>query len=1332
MRDQIFELKKFFKNHLLISTIPLLLVGFVFVIEVISFRYSGATPSSQTATAVLAETSVANIPPQSFAVNPFQYAVDAIQASFSSFFGTTQPPVGNVVVPPPSLPQALPQSVATTTPPLPTATTSLHTPTVTQVYPIRERVIERVITTPASAVVAGMSEAAVNERLTQLNNSLKAEIYRVQTNANAQSAGNFAAIALTNRVNNLSQVAISNASITNSSFAGSISGTTGSFSGDVDVADGFAYKYNGANVITAQTALNNYFFGGAGNLTGTGSRNIAAGSGALSANTSGVWNTAIGTSALNANMTGNQNVAVGDSSMLYATSSIQNTAVGQNAMKWSTTASYNTAIGQTAFFRLYSGNYNTALGFWAGFGTANNSNQNVTIDDYSNYIGAYSGRDITLAPTTKLINATAIGAYATTKASSTIVLGGTGAWAVNVGIGTSTPAQKLDIVGNINVSAGSAYMYNGANVITASTTLSNYFFGGAGNLTMTGGWNTASGQSALQNNTTGYYNTASGQGSLVSNTTGYSNTASGGSSLYFNTTGTQNTANGSSALQNNITGSNNTASGYRALSSNFYGSNNTGFGVYTLQNNRSATSSTALGYAAAQGILPYSNQGGVYLGYSAGYSAATGSDYNTLLGYQSGYGVSTGARNVLIGQSTIAASQNQVTTGSNNIAIGNDVALASPTASNQLNIGNLIYGTGLSGTGATLSTGNVGIGTTTPAQKLDVAGNINISAGSAYMYNGANVITAQTALNNYFFGGAGNLTMTGANNTGTGKNSLISVSTGYQNTANGVQALTNNSVGAINTANGYQALFSNISGWSNTAVGGSALFSNTTAWQNTAVGASSLSANTTGNQNTAVGASALQSSISGTSNTAVGYQSLFSNTGGPNNTATGVRSLYSNIDGFNNTANGFQALYSNKGGDQNTAIGGSALYDLNIVTNTGVGYNTAIGFNTGRGIVTGINNTILGANVTGLAASLSNNIIIADGAGNQRINVDATGNVGIGTTTPAYTLHVATTTVGAIVARFQNGTGYCDINPTNTALVCTSDETLKKNIVTFGKALDTVSALRGVNFNWNVEQDGTPAHIGFIAQEVEKVVPGLVATDITTGKKSVNYIGFTPILVEAIKELADKVNTVVAQVAGFAQSIHTKEICVEKSDGTEFCANGDQLAALAAYGGSVTPTPLITPTSSSTPVTTAVTLQIQGNNPATINVGDVYGDLGAVITAPASAMNYGIKASLDGGVLLDPAQITVDTKVAGVHHIVYTVVDQAGATTTAERILNVVNPLATTATSTPVVTPVATTTPVTVATTTPPAPLATTSLVITATTTGSIAGLLTASSTPVI
>jgi len=82
------------------------------------------------------------------------------------------------------------------------------------------------------------------------------------------------------------------------------------------------------------------------------------------------------------------------------------------------------------------------------------------------------------------------------------------------------------------------------------------------------------------------------------------------------------------------------------------------------------------------------------------------------------------------------------------------------------------------------------------------------------------------------------------------------------------------------------------------------------------------------------------------------------------------------------------ALNSNTTGGNNTAIGYTALYDLNITD--GTGNNTALGYNTGLGIVTGINNTILGANVTVLDAALSNNIIIANGTGAIKAQNDGT------------------------------------------------------------------------------------------------------------------------------------------------------------------------------------------------------------------------------------------------------------------------------------------------------------------------------------------------------
>jgi hypothetical protein len=81
----------------------------------------------------------------------------------------------------------------------------------------------------------------------------------------------------------------------------------------------------------------------------------------------------------------------------------------------------------------------------------------------------------------------------------------------------------------------------------------------------------------------------------------------------------------------------------------------------------------------------------------------------------------------------------------------------------------------------------------------------------------------------------------------------------------------------------------------------------------------------------------------------------------------------------------------------------------------------------------------------------------------------------------------------------------------------TSDENLKYNIETVDKALDTVSSLRGVKFDW--KEDNRTSY-GVIAQELEVVLPDLVSSgDI----KTVNYNGIIGVLIEAIKELRAEV-----------------------------------------------------------------------------------------------------------------------------------------------------------------------------------------------------------------
>ena len=81
----------------------------------------------------------------------------------------------------------------------------------------------------------------------------------------------------------------------------------------------------------------------------------------------------------------------------------------------------------------------------------------------------------------------------------------------------------------------------------------------------------------------------------------------------------------------------------------------------------------------------------------------------------------------------------------------------------------------------------------------------------------------------------------------------------------------------------------------------------------------------------------------------------------------------------------------------------------------------------------------------------------------------------------------------------------------------TSDETLKTNITTVENGLETIKSLRGVTFDWKINQKPS---IGVIAQELERVLPQLVKDG---DPKTVNYNGLIGVLIEAVKELSAEV-----------------------------------------------------------------------------------------------------------------------------------------------------------------------------------------------------------------
>jgi hypothetical protein len=206
----------------------------------------------------------------------------------------------------------------------------------------------------------------------------------------------------------------------------------------------------------------------------------------------------------------------------------------------------------------------------------------------------------------------------------------------------------------------------------------------------------ASGSNALFENTTGNENTAIGYTALNQNTEGAGNTAIGSRALLGNTTGDRNTATGYLALDSNTTGSNNTAIGFGSLNSSASGNDMTAIGYNSLNRNTTGNNNTATGY----GSLDENTTG----------------DNNTAVGYRAGVtsvpsnGNTTGSNNTYIGYLSGPGTATQLT---NSTAIG---ASARVTASNALVLGSLNV--------------SVGIGTTAPADKLDVDGDIRIGTGT--------------------------------------------------------------------------------------------------------------------------------------------------------------------------------------------------------------------------------------------------------------------------------------------------------------------------------------------------------------------------------------------------------------------------------------------------------------------------------------------------------------------------------------------------------------------------------------------------------------------------
>jgi hypothetical protein len=249
----------------------------------------------------------------------------------------------------------------------------------------------------------------------------------------------------------------------------------------------------------------------------------------------------------------------------------------------------------------------------------------------------------------------------------------------NVGIGTTSPSAKLDIKAQGALSTDIAFRVRNSadtfNIIKASGNGTVSIGIGAGNVDV-GSNNNFFGGNAGRDTTTGINNNFIGFQAGRFNITGNNNSFFGPSAGFSNTTGGQNSFYGISAGYSNTTAGENTAVGINSGFSNTTGGNNSFFG-------------NSAGRFLADGVTANSiTTNSIFIGYNTK-ALANNQTNQTVIGHDA-----TGL-------------------GSNTVVLGNDSILT------------------------TALKGNVGIGTTTPSQKLDVAGNIKLSNNSQLMWRNA-------------------------------------------------------------------------------------------------------------------------------------------------------------------------------------------------------------------------------------------------------------------------------------------------------------------------------------------------------------------------------------------------------------------------------------------------------------------------------------------------------------------------------------------------------------------------------------------------------------------
>jgi hypothetical protein len=214
------------------------------------------------------------------------------------------------------------------------------------------------------------------------------------------------------------------------------------------------------------------------------------------------------------------------------------------------------------------------------------------------------------------------------------------------------------------------------------------------------------------------------------------------------------------------------------------------------------------------------------------------------------------------------------------------------------------------------------------------------------------------------------------------------------------------------------------------------------------------------------------------------------------------------------------------GGD--VAVGCEALY---LATGAGL---TAVGYQAGKSLTSGSNNTFLGYNCAYNSVTIgSSNVFLGDSVGNNYTSSESS-NILIGSNTSGIVgesnvLRIGKgtgTAGGQINAAYISGitgitvTGTAVLVSTSNQLgIAVSSAKYKKDITDMPDMTEVIEKLRPVTFHYKDEKQSAQLNYGLIAEEVEEILPEMVAYD-KDGQISTLYYQFlAPILLKEVQNL---------------------------------------------------------------------------------------------------------------------------------------------------------------------------------------------------------------------